>query len=178
MTDFSLPSCLEASELTNPPFDFHLPLDLPRYGYIKNHKKTIKNGQTRTRERKSVQEPEAKVRKVNYGQASVKESQTLVKQKFNHAVKSKGFFKLKGGKDNSMALVQDGRDKIIISRLLLVNQARKCHVEERKAQGLMKFTLSVLSKEAQSSNPHGCHAGNPCELSFDPRAIIDDPMIG
>ncbi|GJX56615.1 hypothetical protein Tco_0286512 [Tanacetum coccineum] len=35
---------------------------------------------------------------------------------------------------------------------LLDNQARKCHVEERKAQGLMKFTLSVLSKEAQSSN--------------------------
>ncbi|GJW48721.1 hypothetical protein Tco_0080367 [Tanacetum coccineum] len=29
---------------------------------------------------------------------------------------------------------------------------QKCHVEERKAQGLMKFTLSVLSKEAQSSN--------------------------
>ncbi|GJR97659.1 hypothetical protein Tco_0269833 [Tanacetum coccineum] len=33
-----------------------------------------------------------------------------------------------------------------------VVNARKCHVEERKAQGLMKFTLSVLSKEAQSSN--------------------------
>ncbi|GJS87252.1 hypothetical protein Tco_0769888 [Tanacetum coccineum] len=34
-----------------------------RYGYSKNHMKTIKNGQTRTRERKSVQEPEAKVKK-------------------------------------------------------------------------------------------------------------------
>ncbi|GJV55121.1 hypothetical protein Tco_1456126 [Tanacetum coccineum] len=31
-----------------------------RYGYIKNHKKTVKNGQARTRERKSVQKPEAK----------------------------------------------------------------------------------------------------------------------
>ncbi|GJZ31161.1 hypothetical protein Tco_0576208, partial [Tanacetum coccineum] len=31
-----------------------------RYGNIKNHKKTVKNGQTRTRERKSVQEPEAR----------------------------------------------------------------------------------------------------------------------
>ncbi|GJY24706.1 hypothetical protein Tco_0398364 [Tanacetum coccineum] len=30
------------------------------YGYIKNHKKTVKNGQARTRERKSVQKPEAK----------------------------------------------------------------------------------------------------------------------
>ncbi|GJW04469.1 retrovirus-related pol polyprotein from transposon TNT 1-94 [Tanacetum coccineum] len=33
------------------------------YGYIKNHKKTVKNGQARTRERKSVQKPEAKARK-------------------------------------------------------------------------------------------------------------------
>ncbi|GJT44731.1 hypothetical protein Tco_0953446 [Tanacetum coccineum] len=33
------------------------------YGYIKNHKKTIKNGQARTRERKSAQNPEAKPKK-------------------------------------------------------------------------------------------------------------------
>ncbi|GJT47811.1 retrovirus-related pol polyprotein from transposon TNT 1-94 [Tanacetum coccineum] len=33
-----------------------------RYGYIKNPKKTVKNGQTRTQERKSVQELEAKSR--------------------------------------------------------------------------------------------------------------------
>ncbi|GKB82377.1 hypothetical protein Tco_0949272 [Tanacetum coccineum] len=39
------------------------------YGYIKNHKKTVKNGQARTRERKSVQKPEAKPKN---GQASVK----------------------------------------------------------------------------------------------------------
>ncbi|GJW13029.1 hypothetical protein Tco_0017162 [Tanacetum coccineum] len=31
-----------------------------KYGYMKNHKKTVKNGQARTRERKSVQKPEAK----------------------------------------------------------------------------------------------------------------------
>ncbi|GJT60158.1 retrotransposon protein [Tanacetum coccineum] len=31
-----------------------------RYGYIENHKKTIKNGQARTRERKSAQKPETK----------------------------------------------------------------------------------------------------------------------
>ncbi|GKB24938.1 hypothetical protein Tco_0864339 [Tanacetum coccineum] len=33
---------------------------LVRYGYIRNHKKTVKNRQARTRERKSVQKPEAK----------------------------------------------------------------------------------------------------------------------
>ncbi|GJU96994.1 hypothetical protein Tco_1326265 [Tanacetum coccineum] len=36
---------------------------LDKYGYIKNHKKTIKNKQARTRERKSAQKPEAKARK-------------------------------------------------------------------------------------------------------------------
>ncbi|GJS53020.1 retrovirus-related pol polyprotein from transposon TNT 1-94 [Tanacetum coccineum] len=35
-----------------------------RYGYIKNHKKTVKNKQARTRERKSEQKPEAKPGKV------------------------------------------------------------------------------------------------------------------
>ncbi|GJV89046.1 hypothetical protein Tco_1050550 [Tanacetum coccineum] len=37
--------------------------DHMRYGYIRNHKKNIKNKQVRTRERKSVQKPEAKARK-------------------------------------------------------------------------------------------------------------------
>ncbi|GJT05322.1 hypothetical protein Tco_0839784 [Tanacetum coccineum] len=36
---------------------------ITRYGYIINHKKTVKNGQARTRERKSAQKPEAKPRK-------------------------------------------------------------------------------------------------------------------
>ncbi|GKA38311.1 hypothetical protein Tco_0730862 [Tanacetum coccineum] len=35
-------------------------LKFTKYGYIKNHKKIVKNGQARTRERKSVQKPEAK----------------------------------------------------------------------------------------------------------------------
>ncbi|GKA53005.1 hypothetical protein Tco_0746320, partial [Tanacetum coccineum] len=43
------------------------------YGYIKNLMKTIKNGQARTRERKSEQKPEVIV---NLGQASVKEKST------------------------------------------------------------------------------------------------------
>ncbi|GJZ73943.1 hypothetical protein Tco_0638089 [Tanacetum coccineum] len=50
---------------------------IDRYGYIINHKKIVKNGQARTRERKSAQKPEAKPRK---SQPSVKISQTMVKQ--------------------------------------------------------------------------------------------------
>ncbi|GJY24780.1 putative reverse transcriptase domain-containing protein [Tanacetum coccineum] len=42
-----------------------------KYGYIKNHKKTVKNRQAQTRERKSAQKPEAKPKK---SQPSVKQS--------------------------------------------------------------------------------------------------------
>ncbi|GJS57582.1 hypothetical protein Tco_1375811 [Tanacetum coccineum] len=43
-------------------------------------------------------------------------------------------------------------------------------MEERKAQGLMKFTLSILSKEAQSSNYTDARAGLiRGELSFKQR---------
>ncbi|GKA40165.1 hypothetical protein Tco_0732758 [Tanacetum coccineum] len=38
-------------------------LEADKYGYMKNHMKTVKNGQTRTQERKSEQKPEAKARK-------------------------------------------------------------------------------------------------------------------
>ncbi|GJT44716.1 hypothetical protein Tco_0953431 [Tanacetum coccineum] len=53
---------------------------LPRYGYCKNHKKTVKTGQTRTREQKSTQRAGSflqKGQKVNSGQPSVKRCFTL-----------------------------------------------------------------------------------------------------
>ncbi|GKB46128.1 hypothetical protein Tco_0896881 [Tanacetum coccineum] len=48
------------------------------YGYIRNHKKTIKNKQTRTRERKSEQKPEAEARK---SKIAVKSSPVTVDEK-------------------------------------------------------------------------------------------------
>ncbi|GKF92636.1 hypothetical protein Tco_0279355 [Tanacetum coccineum] len=52
------------AEVINP-YEEADPLNLPliSYGYIKNHIKTVKNGQARTQERKSEQKPEAKARK-------------------------------------------------------------------------------------------------------------------
>ncbi|GKD32925.1 hypothetical protein Tco_1248434, partial [Tanacetum coccineum] len=81
----------------------------------------------------------------------------------------------KGGKDNSSGQVHNGREKNVI----LIGQ-----VKQKITRGLEKamerdnFALNSLREETQSRKPHGCHAGNPCELSFDPRAIIDDLMIG
>ncbi|GJT43804.1 ALP1-like protein [Tanacetum coccineum] len=40
----------------------------PTYGYVKNHKKTVKTGKHRHGKRKSMQEPEAKVKKSYLGQ--------------------------------------------------------------------------------------------------------------
>ncbi|GJT05290.1 hypothetical protein Tco_0839752 [Tanacetum coccineum] len=51
---------------------------IERYGYIKNHMKTVKNGQARTQERKSEQKPEAKARK---SQIFSQLQSILVKQK-------------------------------------------------------------------------------------------------
>ncbi|GJV17448.1 hypothetical protein Tco_1362771 [Tanacetum coccineum] len=48
------------------------------YGYIINHKKTVKNGQARTRERKSAQKPEAKPRKSQSSVKKSKKSQLMV----------------------------------------------------------------------------------------------------
>ncbi|GJV55715.1 hypothetical protein Tco_1456720 [Tanacetum coccineum] len=64
----SVSSCfLVDTEQEGSPITFAIGLSLvylPWYGYIKNHMKTVKNGQARTRERKSVQKPEAKPEKV------------------------------------------------------------------------------------------------------------------
>ncbi|GJT47234.1 reverse transcriptase domain-containing protein [Tanacetum coccineum] len=54
-----------------------------RYGYIKNHKKTVKNGQARTRERKSEQKPEAKPGKVKPSVKVVKSWSTKVNKTQN-----------------------------------------------------------------------------------------------
>ncbi|GKF15647.1 uncharacterized mitochondrial protein-like protein [Tanacetum coccineum] len=67
-------------------------LTADKYGYIKNHKKTVKNGQTRTRgteehkRSQSMQEPEAKVKKStlvnfqsNLGQSHKSKTQMLPK---------------------------------------------------------------------------------------------------
>ncbi|GJR42389.1 hypothetical protein Tco_1310492 [Tanacetum coccineum] len=59
--------------MINPPFAFSF-----RYGYIKNHKKTVKNGQARTRKQKSTQKPEAKPRKSQSLVKKSKKSQLMV----------------------------------------------------------------------------------------------------
>ncbi|GJZ58577.1 ribonuclease H-like domain-containing protein [Tanacetum coccineum] len=65
----------------------------PRLGTdkTKNHKKTVKNGQTRIREWKSAQEPEAKVKKsklsVNYGSTKVNHKKTKDRKVPNQSFK-------------------------------------------------------------------------------------------
>ncbi|GJT31458.1 reverse transcriptase domain-containing protein [Tanacetum coccineum] len=58
--EFTLPNSLPpGNDVSIHKKDFHEET-FRMYGYVKNHKKTVKNGQARTREWKSVQKPEAK----------------------------------------------------------------------------------------------------------------------
>ncbi|GKB10031.1 hypothetical protein Tco_0843954 [Tanacetum coccineum] len=57
--------------------DLHLS-DWERYGYIKNYKKTVKNGQARTRESEEYKKKPKNQSRSQKSQASVKSSQTMV----------------------------------------------------------------------------------------------------
>ncbi|GKC50411.1 hypothetical protein Tco_1073156 [Tanacetum coccineum] len=97
------------------------------------------------------------------------------KPKIQSQSQKKSSFNQMGGKDNSSGQVHNGKEKNVI----LIGQVKQkitCGLE--KVMERDNFALNSLREETQSRKPHGCHAGNPCELSFDPRAIIDDPMIG
>ncbi|GKD79724.1 hypothetical protein Tco_1342345, partial [Tanacetum coccineum] len=67
--------------------------DSDKNGYIKNHKKTVKNKQARTRERKSEQKPEAKPGKVKPSVKVVKSWSTKVNKTQNIPFKPLNFQK-------------------------------------------------------------------------------------
>ncbi|GJZ08836.1 hypothetical protein Tco_0543119 [Tanacetum coccineum] len=124
------------------------------HGYIKIHKKTVKNGQARTQERKSEQKPEAKARKIKTWrqiQVTIHPSSPLVTQG-----KSRGFSQLKGTEDNSRARLQDGRERLVKSSFSLTHSQAKATWLWKKAQGELGFTLGSLREVTQ-----GSHQGLP-----------------
>ncbi|GJZ25213.1 hypothetical protein Tco_0562672 [Tanacetum coccineum] len=108
-----------------------------KYGYIKNHKKTVKNGQARTRERKSEQKPEVKV---NLGQASVKE-------KVNQGASlNQGSKRTIQELVNKMAGIDQSNQ-----RISLAHSQAQATCDEEKAQRDVGFALNALSKQTQLS---------------------------
>ncbi|GKD09440.1 hypothetical protein Tco_1189125 [Tanacetum coccineum] len=61
--------------------------------------------------------------------------------------------------------------------ILLVIQAKECHMDSKKAQGCVVFTLQVLSEKAQGVAITDFHAGNPCVHICDPTTKANDPII-
>ncbi|GJR49839.1 reverse transcriptase domain-containing protein [Tanacetum coccineum] len=106
------------------------------YGYIKNHKKTIKNGQARTRERKSAQKPEAKPKK----------SQPSVKQVNQGASLNQGSKRTIQELVNKMAGIDQSNQ-----RISLAHSQAQATCDEEKAQRDVGFALNTLSKQAQMS---------------------------
>ncbi|GKB91328.1 hypothetical protein Tco_0963600 [Tanacetum coccineum] len=85
----------------------------------KNNKKTVKNGQTRTREWKSTKEA---------GESSQRS-------------KREGFYQSKGGKDNSSSQVHNGREKDVI----LIEEAQSrlthgCHIGNPCVPNMIQFS--------------------------------------
>ncbi|GKE54568.1 hypothetical protein Tco_1489724, partial [Tanacetum coccineum] len=85
------------------------------YGYIKNHKKTVKNGQARTLERKSVQKPEAKPEKVK------------------PLGKREGKWKLMAKMDNSSGRIHGGKVKSVNPRQFISSLKLGSHRDMEKA---------------------------------------------
>ncbi|GKB84252.1 hypothetical protein Tco_0956524, partial [Tanacetum coccineum] len=119
-------------------------------GYIKDHKKTVINGQAQTRESEEYKA------KVNNSQAS-------------------GKSKLKGTEVNSSDEQHDGKVRKVISRPHSHSSHTSSMVEAQREVG---FVLFSLSKQTQVSLKRICQLGNPCELTSDPTDIIKPPMIG
>ncbi|GJX35018.1 putative reverse transcriptase domain-containing protein [Tanacetum coccineum] len=119
----------------------------PRYGYIKNHKKTVKNRQARTRE--SV-EYKAEARKVKPQSKSAKKSQTPK---------------------------QDRRERLVISQALISSLKRKDTSSMEEAQVYVGFCTKSLSKEAQVSLKRIAMLAIRVRSLIDPTTQIFDPMI-
>ncbi|GKC04721.1 hypothetical protein Tco_0996331 [Tanacetum coccineum] len=93
-----------------------------RYGYIRNHKKAIINGQARTRERKSDQKPEAK---------------PLKKSTLSQAVKGK-------------SIHGQQKDSSVKSRAIIGLLKHRAHVAMEEAQRGVGFALNTLTQLAQA----------------------------
>ncbi|GKC87353.1 hypothetical protein Tco_1148002, partial [Tanacetum coccineum] len=134
------------------------------YGYIKNHKKTIKNGQARTREQKI--------------KTSGKKENTVHRHSpFTPSQKREGFLKLRAKNVYSSKLKYNGRVIKVKSRDSLAHSQSKGHVingrSTKRCGFCTKFTHTTSTSEPQTD----CQLGNPCELTSDPTAIKLDQMI-
>ncbi|GJT85680.1 retrovirus-related pol polyprotein from transposon TNT 1-94 [Tanacetum coccineum] len=108
-----------------------------RYGYSKNYMKRIKNGQTRTRERKSVQEPKAKVKKSTPGQQTQGEN--------------KGVSTIKGQIGQFAGSSTHGRVNTSLLASYWLNPSKRGHVGLKIAQGNDGFTLEKAPAKAKRS---------------------------
>ncbi|GKD59608.1 hypothetical protein Tco_1297117 [Tanacetum coccineum] len=127
------------------------------YRYIKNHKKTAKKGQTRTRETEEHKRSQRFKTKARKSQVSVKDSQILVNKSQPPEDKAPKCFK-------STLQVSSSLIGSLMPRRL------------KEAQEMMIFALDH-SHNKHKGHIKDCQLGNPCEFNFDPRVIINPPII-
>ncbi|GKC24829.1 hypothetical protein Tco_1026979, partial [Tanacetum coccineum] len=118
------------------------------YGSVKNHKKTVKNGQARTRESEEIK-AEAK---------NVKPQSKI--------------------EVNSRAFKHNGRVKEVKSIVFISSQAKEATSSMEEAQIVVGFCTKSFSKEAQVSLKRIATLAIRVRSLIDPTAKIFDPMIG
>ncbi|GJR08654.1 hypothetical protein Tco_0791306 [Tanacetum coccineum] len=152
----------------------------PRYGYIKNHKKTIKNGQAQTRERRSVQKPKAKPRKSQPSLKQMAPNPNTIhpSSSFHQAVKTKGFLQLRGTEVYSRAPKHNGKVNSVKSRAIISHSNNEAHVSLKKAHMDVGFALISLRKETQVSLKWIASLAIRVRSLSDLTAQNVDPMIG
>ncbi|GJT38300.1 reverse transcriptase domain-containing protein [Tanacetum coccineum] len=148
-----------------------------RYGYIRNHKKTIKNGQARTRERKSVQKPEAKPEKVKPPLKKWREHYSSPSP-FHLAVKTRGKRKLRDKMDYSSGRIHGGKVKSVNPRQFISSLKHIATSSMEKHTWNVGFVLFLLREEAQVSLSWIASLAIRVRSLSDPTAKNKDPMIG
>ncbi|GJU37856.1 putative reverse transcriptase domain-containing protein [Tanacetum coccineum] len=130
------------------------PLGMDISKITRKSSKTGKHGHEERKSTKEAKNSKPKPRKVNYGQATLEKAPRWVTihhpLQFTTQSKAKGFSKLKGDLGNSMALIQEGMVKNVISRALIGSLKLEGHVAMKKAQGEVGFTILSLTQLAQA----------------------------
>ncbi|GKC41630.1 hypothetical protein Tco_1059352, partial [Tanacetum coccineum] len=147
------------------------------HGNIKDHKKTVKNGQARTRERKSVQKPEAKPEKVKPPLKKWREHYSSPSP-FHLAVKTRGKRKLRDKMDYSSGRIHGGKVKSVNPRQFISSLKHIATSSMEKHTWNVGFVLFLLREEAQVSLSWIASLAIRVRSLSDPTAKNKDPMIG
>ncbi|GKB51020.1 ribonuclease H-like domain-containing protein [Tanacetum coccineum] len=133
--------------------------DGPRYGYMKNHINTVKNGQTRTQERKSEQNPKAKSQKKSNLQSTPASNNLLLQFHFPTMFPTGGDF----APAHSTSPSRDPfKGKGVAKPSSPVSERTKKQLADERLSEIEAARLEALERERSEKEKANCKTG--CNL--------------